>query len=134
MLARIICLGRPGDPLPKGHQAFVANGLLAEGQAAIISFSAHRSASGHLLQMMQSSGMAAFYLLVYPAAHGKWRQVSGDYKTYADGNAPATLVDGDKSIDFYTLGESHSAGSFARASKECRNNQERGPGLHRCED
>ena len=33
------------------------------------------------------------------------RQASSDDKIWADGNKPATLIDGDKSTDFYTLGE-----------------------------
>jgi hypothetical protein len=36
----------------------------------------------------------------------KWeRQMSTEDKIWTDGNAPATLIDGDKSTDFYTLGE-----------------------------
>jgi hypothetical protein len=32
-------------------------------------------------------------------------EMSSEGKIWADGNAPATLIDGDKSTDFYTLGE-----------------------------
>jgi hypothetical protein len=57
LFSHLFCAGE--SPAILSQNAIVANWLL-RGNVAIISLSAYRSASDHLLQMMQSSGMAAF--------------------------------------------------------------------------